>query len=331
MSRTPYYSSVSSNPAISAARGARCCHRMCSWLACAPAPGQPRPSSVGTPIAAVKLPSDPPPRCWRGNAIPTVSAMPRALSYSARMPGVLGVRRTVHAALHHHAAPRRQCRALQQRALHVHAVLDRVHPQIDLASGIRRDHVGPRPAPHRRGVQRDAAIEVHHAVHPHDLPRELHHRRCALLERAAGMRAAAFHAHDEPPDALARGDAGAALAGGFRDQHAGRLRRPRARSIRARSGCRPPRPASAAARSAGASSPSGAGSSAPRGRRGSCPPSCRRCPAHAPSRRSPDTACRPACRATTPCRGGPPPAPACPRPGCARSGCRRSRRGRGCG
>ena len=57
--------------------------------------------------------------------------------------GRLGVWRAVHAALHDDAAARRQRGGLQQRALHVRAVLDRVHPQVDLAPGIRRNDVGP--------------------------------------------------------------------------------------------------------------------------------------------------------------------------------------------
>ena len=44
----------------------------CSCAACAPSPIAPSPSSVGTPSAAVKLPSDPPP------ALPSPSSRPRA-------------------------------------------------------------------------------------------------------------------------------------------------------------------------------------------------------------------------------------------------------------
>ena len=50
-----------SNPAISRARGTRLSISTCSSSVCASAPCTPSPSSVVTPIAPVKLPSDPPP------------------------------------------------------------------------------------------------------------------------------------------------------------------------------------------------------------------------------------------------------------------------------
>ena len=132
---------------------------------------------------------------------------------------------------------------------------------------------------------------------------------------AAGMRAATLHAHDEPAHALARGDAGAAVAGGFGDQHIGRLAGlaldPFARGGAADLLVRRQQQHDRAARRHAAV----AGSSAPRGTRGSFPPSCRRCPARAPSRRSPGTACRPACRATRRCRDGPPRSTGLPSPG----------------
>lgn len=50
-----------STPAIVAARGASAAISTCSCSAWAPSPMAPKPSSVGTPSAAVKLPSEPPP------------------------------------------------------------------------------------------------------------------------------------------------------------------------------------------------------------------------------------------------------------------------------
>ena len=57
-------------PAIVAARGTSASISTCSWSAWAPSPIAPKPSSVGTPSAAVKLPSEPPP------ALPSSSVMP---------------------------------------------------------------------------------------------------------------------------------------------------------------------------------------------------------------------------------------------------------------
>ena len=45
----------------SAPRQVRSAARTCSCSACAPSPSRPSPSNVGTPSAAVKFPSDPPP------------------------------------------------------------------------------------------------------------------------------------------------------------------------------------------------------------------------------------------------------------------------------
>ena len=56
-------SSSARRRAISVARGTSEETRMCSSCVCAPPPRTPRPSSVATPKAPVKLPSDPPP-CW---------------------------------------------------------------------------------------------------------------------------------------------------------------------------------------------------------------------------------------------------------------------------
>ena len=57
----PAHPSRASSPATSFPRYARLSTMMCSSSVCAPAPATPSPSSVGKPIAPVKLPSDPPP------------------------------------------------------------------------------------------------------------------------------------------------------------------------------------------------------------------------------------------------------------------------------
>ena len=53
--------SSSTSAASSAVRGTSSSSRTCSSSACAPPPTAPSPSSVGTPMPAVKLPSEPPP------------------------------------------------------------------------------------------------------------------------------------------------------------------------------------------------------------------------------------------------------------------------------
>ena len=61
-------------PHTSAARHVRSDKTTCSWSAWAPSPDGPRPSNVGTPIAAVKFPSEPPP------AAPSPRSWPSSLA-----------------------------------------------------------------------------------------------------------------------------------------------------------------------------------------------------------------------------------------------------------
>ena len=138
---------------------------MCSWLACAPAPGQPSPSSVGTPSAAVKFPSDPPPRCCFGNAIPTCSAIPRACVVQRRIAGVLGEGRPVHAALHRHPAPGGLRAAGQQIAAPSRTPSATEFTRRSISQPASGEITFGRDAtPDRRGVQRDAAVDIHHLV-----------------------------------------------------------------------------------------------------------------------------------------------------------------------
>src|SRR5262245_8872384 len=61
---TPYSSlshTVCTNLVSNAARRGISSMNICLCSACAPAPSTPRPSRVGSPMAAVKLPSEPPP------------------------------------------------------------------------------------------------------------------------------------------------------------------------------------------------------------------------------------------------------------------------------
>ena len=329
--------SVSSRPAISAARRARCPHRMCSWLACAPAPGQPSPSSVGTPSAAEKLPSDPPPRCCFGSASPTCRAIALRLVVQAPdIAGLSGIGRPVHAALDDHPAagglrasapaaappsaprPRRSSRAGRSRTRH--------------------------PARSRSAASRPrsgAAFSV--------MPRSISTIRCRPMIWCDSSTIAEAPSSNAPPECAPRPST--------------RITK-RPTPLRAVTQA-PPAPAGSGisteaawaascsisqrlvglpTSSSGVSSStigrwsrsSGSGCSAPHGMPGNCRPSCRRCPGRAPS--SPFTLY--GIESSVPCdqtvsrwpgdqdRLAPsaPGAIACERPGC-----RRSRPGRGCG
>src|ERR1700681_439320 len=74
------YSSVANSPAISRPRSARLSTSICSLSVWASAPRTPNPSSVGIPIAPVKLPSEPPPALPWGRSRPICAATPRAFS-----------------------------------------------------------------------------------------------------------------------------------------------------------------------------------------------------------------------------------------------------------
>ncbi len=65
--------------------------KMLSFAACAPSPTPPNPSSVGTPIAAVKLPSEPPPVEDSSNFTPSSCAQSRAITNSFRIAGVRSI------------------------------------------------------------------------------------------------------------------------------------------------------------------------------------------------------------------------------------------------
>src|SRR6185437_2592631 len=75
-----HYSSVANSPAIRRPRSARLSTSICSLSVCASAPRTPSPSSVGMPIAPVKLPSEPPPALPWGSSTPSDFATPRAFS-----------------------------------------------------------------------------------------------------------------------------------------------------------------------------------------------------------------------------------------------------------
>ena len=96
--RPPIYGARRSNPATSAALQGSGSRSTCSSAACAPPPMAPSPSRVGTPRAAVKFPSDPPPDPPSPSSRPNSAAMPRAAVYRRTTPARALERRPVHAA-----------------------------------------------------------------------------------------------------------------------------------------------------------------------------------------------------------------------------------------
>src|SRR5271157_5265928 len=76
---------------MSAARRGNSEIRMCSCGACAPSPTAPRPSRVGIPRLAVKLPSEPPPTAASPSFHPNTRAMAAACAYNAATPAVRSI------------------------------------------------------------------------------------------------------------------------------------------------------------------------------------------------------------------------------------------------
>src|SRR2546423_770100 len=118
---------------MSAARPARAATSTCSWSACAPSPIAPRPSNVGTPRAAVKFPSEPPPVAPReaGRA-----RLVRPAPLASVLEGSTGERRLEHE--DRRAPPRLFLERLTRRPA---ADLFVRRPQHDDAAGERRADV----------------------------------------------------------------------------------------------------------------------------------------------------------------------------------------------
>src|SRR5262245_3373883 len=84
-----YRPSVSNRPCISRVPGSIEEQSRCSWLVWAPSPSTPRPSSVATPLAAVRLPSEPPPdRPSDSSLRPTSPAIAAALANNSSPPAL---------------------------------------------------------------------------------------------------------------------------------------------------------------------------------------------------------------------------------------------------
>ena len=169
-------SNSSSSVAIRATRGSSWRQRICSWLAWAPAPGQPSPSRVGTPRAAVKFPSEPPPRCCLPISRPRDAASSRTPPIEREPGGAFRKRRAVHASGDGQTAARVDRLKPEDRMRHTFALRGARDAKIDLRAGLVRDHVRTRSACNGRHVQRDASGRIDHSVEAQNLVRELDDR-----------------------------------------------------------------------------------------------------------------------------------------------------------
>ena len=79
---------AATNLASNAVRSAIRSIRMLSFTACAPSPTVPNPSSVGTPSAAEKFPSEPPPVADSSNTTPSSTANKRAFANNSQIARV---------------------------------------------------------------------------------------------------------------------------------------------------------------------------------------------------------------------------------------------------
>ena len=224
------------------ARSVRESIRMCSSSAWAPPPRAPRPSRVGTPSAAVKLPSLPPPVEPSVSSRPSARPIRRACSNRAAMAGRSLHRRPVEAAGHRQPGPGRdrgRARGGPLRSRSASAsVATRTSISADACAGTTLVVVPPWMTP--------TLIVVPAA-------RSCSSWSCrtwwasstialrALLGRDAGVGGLPFDLEMEPADALPRGLEPAVGQRRLEHQDVGTLRAPGPRSARARSGCRSPR------------------------------------------------------------------------------------------
>ena len=132
-------------PPAAAVLGTRCSTTTDSCAACAPSPTAPNPSSVGTPSAAVKLPSEPPPVAASSSVKPSSAASSLACLVERDRPAPAFHRRTVQPARDFELALRiRERRPAKQLRPWPHRSPWHAHVHI----GVRmfRDDVRPRAA-----------------------------------------------------------------------------------------------------------------------------------------------------------------------------------------
>ena len=196
----------------------------CSWSACAPPPTAPRPSRVGVPTPAVKLPSDPPPTAAAVNGGRPEFAREHGGPVEQPRRRVGRQRRAVEPA--RHVQPGSGQHGPQRAQGGVDPLLLRsvanAHVDGELARG--GHGVGRGAGRGERRRDRRAPVGPAQRRHRQQLVRQLQGRVDAALRLEAGVRGPPGHPHLVQRDALALGLERAAV--GRRLQHQRRARTP---------------------------------------------------------------------------------------------------------
>ena len=117
-----------------------------SCAACAPSPTAPIPSSVGTPRAAVKLPSEPPPVAASSRVEAEFSRYGARFFEQGNRSGFALHRRTIDAAGDGELAVRIGDLEAAKEVFDIGCVAGFGDADVDLGVGLRSDDVGPRSA-----------------------------------------------------------------------------------------------------------------------------------------------------------------------------------------
>jgi hypothetical protein len=179
------------NAANSAVRGATCSTATDSCAACAPSPTAPRPSSVGTPSAAVKLPSE------------SSGQLPRPFVESHRARPALH-RRTIQTTRHFQGTLRIGAPQPVKQLVHLRRVAGLRHPHIHFRPRLPRNHIRPRPAADHPWIHRPPHPRVREARNLLQQPRQLQDCRVTTRKVHSAMRRHARHFQPVIADPLAR-------------------------------------------------------------------------------------------------------------------------------
>ena len=193
-----------SSAARNAARQGKSSISTCSCTACAPSPRGPSPSRVGTPRAAVKFPSDPPPAA----TFAEILRRDRAPRRRARLVERGDLRRAFERRAIDPAAQlepgtsqgRHERPQLRGHSLRIGHRLD---AHVDRRVRFVGDHVRPAASRDASDVERDASLRILHRLDRDDLMRELVDGARALPRIQSGVSRDAVHAQLEFADALA--------------------------------------------------------------------------------------------------------------------------------
>ncbi len=159
-------------PASSAVRGARCSSTTDSWLACAPSPTAPIPSSVGMPRAEVKLPSDAPPVDASSRSNAKFSCQRASLREQLGRAASALHRRPVDSACNGKCAAL-VCRFERSKpALDPWTVSNLRDTHVHLGEGFGGNHVGLAAAARHAYAYRQAALQLRPAAHRIDDTRD---------------------------------------------------------------------------------------------------------------------------------------------------------------